>query len=336
MNASVWLRRFSKLVVFSTLFLIFAGSMVTSTGSGLSVPDWPLSYGMLFPPMVGGVFYEHGHRMIALAVGFLTLIFAVWLGLSKEEKWLKILGFCALLTVILQGVLGGITVLFLLPTSVSVSHAVLSQTFFVLTLILAYGLSQERSERKKAILAGAPNGLASFTQFTFCVSITVYIQLILGAVMRHTGSGLAIPDFPTMGGSLSPSFDSAMLAFINEWRSEINLDPVTLTQVFIHLSHRVMALLITLLVFLLDYKAIEMRIANPRVLASLVLLNLLLISQITLGAFTVWSEKQPWITSLHVVTGAAILGMSILLTLQSAPATFFVIPTKEMTHRYKA
>src|SRR6478672_1465752 len=82
-----WLRRFTKFVALSTLFLIFAGAMVTSTGSGLAVPDWPLSYGMLMPPMVGGIFYEHGHRMAAAAVGFLTLVLAFWTWRTEPRRW---------------------------------------------------------------------------------------------------------------------------------------------------------------------------------------------------------------------------------------------------------
>ena len=124
-----WLRRFTKFVAGSTLFLIFAGAMVTSTGSGLAVPDWPLSYGMFFPPMVGGIFYEHGHRMIASAVGFLTIIQAVWLQMREPRKFVRILGWTALAAVIVQGILGGLTVIFLLPTAVSVSHAALAEIF---------------------------------------------------------------------------------------------------------------------------------------------------------------------------------------------------------------
>src|SRR3990167_821475 len=84
---SPWLRMFAKLTCFATLFLIFAGAMVKSTDSGLAVPDWPLSYGMFFPPMVGGVFYEHGHRMVAATVGFMTLCLAIWLGVQEPRRW---------------------------------------------------------------------------------------------------------------------------------------------------------------------------------------------------------------------------------------------------------
>ena len=121
----VWLRRFTKLVAFSTLFLIFVGAMVTSTDSGLSVPDWPNTYGQFmfaFPlkNMVGGIFYEHSHRMIAATVGFLTVLQAIWLQLREPKRWLRILGWCSVGVVIAQGVLGGLTVLFLLPPAISV------------------------------------------------------------------------------------------------------------------------------------------------------------------------------------------------------------------------
>src|ERR1700741_4262746 len=120
------LRRFTKLVAVSTLFLIFAGGMVTSTGSGLAVPDWPTTYGenmFLFPPSkwVGGIFYEHGHRLIASSVGFLTIILAAWLWLADPRRWMKRLGLTALGAVILQGALGGLTVIFLLPDAISIA-----------------------------------------------------------------------------------------------------------------------------------------------------------------------------------------------------------------------
>ena len=122
-GSSQRLHLFAGFTAASTLILIAAGGLVTSTGSGLAVPDWPLSYGMLMPPMVGGVFYEHGHRMIATAVGFLTVILAIWTWRVENRLWVKRLAGIALAAVVLQGLLGGLTVIFLLPTPVSVSHA---------------------------------------------------------------------------------------------------------------------------------------------------------------------------------------------------------------------
>src|SRR6266705_1687972 len=115
-----WLRRFTKFVAFSTLLLIFAGAMVTSTGSGLAVPDWPLNYGMLLPPMVGGILYETCHRYIASFVGFLVVIQAIWLQMREPKRFVRMLGWTSLGAVITQGILGGMTVLFLQPHALSV------------------------------------------------------------------------------------------------------------------------------------------------------------------------------------------------------------------------
>src|SRR5829696_7564454 len=124
-----WLHRFAVLLAVCTLLLVIAGASVTSNQAGLSVPDWPLSYGQVMPEMEGGVFYEHGHRMIASFVGFLTVILAIWLWRSEPRPWLRRLGLIALAAVIVQGVLGGMTVLFMLPKAVSISHACLAQLF---------------------------------------------------------------------------------------------------------------------------------------------------------------------------------------------------------------
>jgi cytochrome c oxidase assembly protein subunit 15 len=137
-----WRHRFALLLAASTLALIFIGGLVTSTESGLAVPDWPLSYGMLMPPMVGGVFYEHGHRMAASFVGFLTLVLAFWTWRRESRAGVRRLGWAALAAVIAQGLLGGLTVIFLLPTAISVTHACLAQTFFLMTIAMAYATSR--------------------------------------------------------------------------------------------------------------------------------------------------------------------------------------------------
>jgi heme A synthase len=128
------LHRFALFTACCTAFLIFVGGLVTSTESGLAVPDWPLSYGMLFPPMVGGIFYEHGHRMVASFVGLLTVILAIWTWRRETRAWVRRLSLAALAAVILQGLLGGLTVLYLLPTPISMTHACLAQTFFCMTV----------------------------------------------------------------------------------------------------------------------------------------------------------------------------------------------------------
>src|SRR5213593_680985 len=138
----IWLHRYARLVAASTVLLIAAGGMVTSTGSGLSVPDWPNTYGwfMFSFPMdkwVGGILYEHSHRLIASTVGFLTVILAIWTWWVEPRRWVRRLAFAALGAVILQGLLGGLTVLFFLPAPISIGHAALAQMFFCMTLTLA-------------------------------------------------------------------------------------------------------------------------------------------------------------------------------------------------------
>jgi len=310
-----WLRRYAKLVCFSTFFLIFVGSLVTSTGSGLSVPDWPLSYGMLFPPMVGGIFYEHGHRMVAASVGFLTLLMAAWLAFAEQRRWLRTLGFLALTAVIAQGVLGGITVLFLLPTPVSVSHAVLAQTFLLITIVIAYSLSRERARREQHSIDGSP----TLRRVSLVALVIVFAQLILGALMRHTASGLAIPDFPLAAGQLLPTFGETTLSRINSMRFAIGLRPVTMAQVVIHFVHRLGALSVVLAVAALTVTAVRSPRPHRRVVMTVLALDLLVALQVTLGALTVWSRKAPYITSLHVLTGAIVLGTTMLLVLRVHP-----------------
>src|SRR5207237_9614776 len=128
---SAMLHRFSVFLAGCTVLLLLAGSLVTSTGSGLSVPDWPTSYGwnmFTFPPSmwVGGIFYEHSHRLIASSVGFLTIVLAVWLWRQDPRRWMKWLGAAALGAVIAQGLLGGLTVLFFLPAAILKAHAALA------------------------------------------------------------------------------------------------------------------------------------------------------------------------------------------------------------------
>jgi len=317
-NQSNGLRIFSKLLVFSTLFLILAGSLVTSTDSGLSVPDWPSTYGQFmfsFPlkDMVGGIFYEHGHRMIASIVGFFTVILAVWLLFKEQRKWVKVLGVCALFMVIFQGILGGLTVLYFLPTPISVSHAVLAQSFFCMTIIIAYSLSDERSRREQV----TQNANVSAKPAVFVLAF-VFIQLILGALMRHTQSGLAIPDFPRMGGELIPGFNAEMLAWINSWRFDADLDPVNLSQVVIHFVHRVWGVVVLLSFGVLAHYY-RKKNKNPIIRRNIIFASLLVTTQFVLGIYTVLTGRHMWVASFHVFAGALLLGLCVLLCLRLLP-----------------
>jgi cytochrome c oxidase assembly protein subunit 15 len=169
------------------LFLLIAGALVTSNDAGLSVPDWPLSYGSLTPPMVGGIFYEHGHRVIAACVGLLSIVLAVWLWRVERRSWLRWLGVVAVGAVVAQGILGGLTVLFFLPPAVSSAHAALAQLFFCTILSIALFTSAwwERTQTL-AVDSGSPGVHALAT----ATATAVFIQLLLGAAFRHKGFGI--------------------------------------------------------------------------------------------------------------------------------------------------
>ena len=192
-----YLYRYSQFLVLAVVFLLVAGAMVTSTGSGLAVPDWPLSFGQVMPPMEGGVFYEHGHRMVATGIGVLTIILAVWLWRKEARSWMRKLGWIALGMVIAQGLLGGLTVLLKLPVWTSAAHACLGQSFFLMTVFISLALSPgwEAKPLKAATQLPLLAPLAT---------LAIFIQLVLGAVMRHMNAGLVIPDFPLAFGGFVP------------------------------------------------------------------------------------------------------------------------------------
>lgn len=291
----VWLRRFTKLVAASTLFLIFAGAMVTSTSSGLAVPDWPNTYGWFmfsFPlsKMVGGIFYEHGHRLIASTVGFLVIIQAVWLQMREPKRFVRTLGWLSLVAVVFQGILGGVTVLLLLPKAVSISHAAVAEIFFCLNVAIAFFTSRGYQSLQNVDRGDAPVAMA------WTLTAVVYLQIVAGAVLRHLGAGLAIPDFPLSFGRVIPEFTS-----------------VDIVAAFVHRAGGfvVAALTVAMAVRLLRYE-------KDHPLRGLGTLLLVLVAvQVLLGGWVIWSGKQPHITSLHVMTGALTLALSLILTLSS-------------------
>ncbi|MFQ6677013.1 MAG: heme A synthase [Fidelibacterota bacterium] len=289
--------------------------------AGLSVPDWPTTYGyqmFAFPwsDMVGGIFYEHGHRMLATFLGALTLIMAFWLGLKEKRKPVKLLGYTALVLVIVQGLLGGLTVLFFLPVSISLLHGVVAQTFFLVVILIAFSQSKEFHQGKRSYRDGS-------YFYILALLIAVFIQLIIGAWMRHTESGLAIYDFPKMAGAWLPLFNHAMLKHINDWRFNMDLPDVTLFQVMIHFIHRLGALVIFVLTVVTHYKMIRyLNRYSRRIKRNLYFLDSLILIQILLGAFTIWSAKGPFITSFHVMNGAMVMGACFLLLLRLSDLSF--------------
>ncbi|HEV2063234.1 MAG TPA: COX15/CtaA family protein [Thermoanaerobaculia bacterium] len=290
------LHRFAVATAAATLLLIAAGGLVTSTESGLSVPDWPTTYGQnpfTFPisKWVGGIRFEHSHRLIASAVGLLTVFLAVWLQRREDRLWVRRLGWAALAAVVAQGVLGGLTVLFLLPAPVSVAHACLAQTFFCLVVTLAI----VTSPRFRAAEAAAPSALSRAAAWTTGL---VFLQLLAGAVVRHTRAGLAIPDFPLALGRVIP--------------------PIESFAVLIHFAHRAGAALVSIGAAVCVVQASRaFRSTRPGLVRAAWLLAGLVAAQATLGALTVLSKKDVVLTTAHVATGALVLGVSLGLAIAS-------------------
>jgi cytochrome c oxidase assembly protein subunit 15 len=189
------LHRYALLLSACTLFLVVAGASVTSKEAGLSVPDWPLSYGQVIPEMTGGVFFETGHRLVAQVVGFLTILLAVWLQRSDERPWMKRLGWYALGAVIVQGLLGGITVLWLQPPWVSTAHACLAQLFFSMTASIALFTSKRWLRGPEMV---EDYGKPSLRSLAFVAPVMVLMQIALGAAFRHR----AISLIPHIAGSM--------------------------------------------------------------------------------------------------------------------------------------
>jgi heme a synthase len=179
--------RFALFTAGCTFLLLIAGALVTSNDAGLSVPDWPLSYGSLTPPMVGGIFYEHGHRMIAAFVGLLSIILAIWLWRTEKRRWVRWLGVAALGAVIAQGLLGGLTVLLFLPPPISAAHATLAQIFFCTIVSIALFTSTWWDQACPLV---TDTGATSIHLLAIVTVGATFLQLILGAAFRHKAFGI--------------------------------------------------------------------------------------------------------------------------------------------------
>jgi len=179
------LHRFALLVAGATFFLIIAGALVTSNDAGLATEDWPLSNGQFFPEMVGNLFWEHGHRMVATTVGMLTIVLLVYLFMKEPRRWVRRLGLFALFMVIAQGLLGGLTVKLMLPLAVSTAHATLAQLFFCTTVALAVFTSKSWTRQR---LTFEEKGTLPVRYVCLAAAATIFLQLILGATLRHSAT----------------------------------------------------------------------------------------------------------------------------------------------------
>src|SRR5215475_4179752 len=217
--------------------------MVTSKNVGLAVPDWPSTFGynmFLFPvsKWIGGVLFEHTHRLIASTVGFLTLILAFWLWRDDDRSSLKTLSLLAVAGVILQGILGGLRVT-MLKDQIGIFHACLAQAFLGLLVLIA--MMRTKFWRSFSGPALDPIKLRSVKTIAIGLTLVIYGQLTLGATMRHQHKDLAILDFPTANGAWIPDTSDDALAKINAWRDARGFSDVDAFQIWLQMAHRALA-----------------------------------------------------------------------------------------------
>lgn len=313
-----WLHRFAVLTAMSTLLLIAIGGLVTSHGAGMAVPDWPTSYGynmFLFPPSywigVGGIFYEHSHRLFASFVGLLTTVLAIWLWLKEERTWLRWCGVAAFFAVVMQGVLGGLRVT-LFKDEIGIFHAALAQSFLVFICFIAFATSRwwrVLSEQDR------PLHISQAARLWVLIAVgLVFLQLVLGATMRHQHAGLAVPDFPLAWGKLWPPMDAEFMERVNRQRVDArDFNNITAFQIGLHMAHRVGALLTLGAVGALCWNVARSKARQPRLKNWALGWLGLILAQAALGALTVLSNKAADVATAHVVLGAASLAWGAIL-----------------------
>jgi heme a synthase len=313
----------------SVSLLICSGGLVTSHEAGMAVPDWPNSFGynmFLFPisHWVGGVLFEHTHRLIASGVGLLTVILCVALFIIEKRRWVKTLGLIAVAAVIVQGILGGLRVTENNPV-LGLFHGCLAQSFFVLMATIALVTSRFWGRLERAGAAGSEttdhqslitnhqSRFSSYRRWVVMVTAMVFVQLVLGASMRHSHAGLSIPDFPLSYGHLFPPLDAGSINKINEARGAAAQPYTSAGLILLQYVHRIWAALI---VAALVFTAVRLlrnhflpgffrRCAGGWIL--------LVIVQFCLGAWTVLSNKAADIATAHVFCGALTLMLGVLL-----------------------
>src|SRR5581483_6677910 len=310
------LNRFAWFICVAALFLICSGGMVTSKNVGLAVPDWPTTFGynmFLFPfsKWVGGILFEHTHRLIASAVGFLTIILAVWLWRSESRRWVRNLGLIALAGVILQGILGGRRVI-KNKDEIGIFHACVAQAFLALLVVIA--LVTTRFWRSLDQVDISQKKFAPIRRLAMAITLAIYVQLALGATMRHQHRDLSILDFPTANGAWIPDTSATALAKINAWRDARGLSEVDAFQIWLQMTHRFVALLIAIGVIVFCSRVWRDARQVPALRRLSMYWVAFLFVQLTLGAWTIWSNKAADIATAHVAVGAVMLSFGVSIS----------------------
>ena len=298
----------------ATFCLIVVGGLVTSKGAGMSVPDWPTTYGynmFLFPysKWVGGIFWEHSHRLLASGIGLITLVLAGVTFLKERRPWVKWLAVAAVVAVITQGVLGGLRVT-LYKDQIGIFHAALAQSFLGLLLVIT-------AVTGRKFLSGAwfaDKAAASLRWLVLAGLILTYFQLGIAATIRHQHAPLAIRDFPTAYGALIPDTSADAMNRINHERAHDQMAPVSVGQIHLQLTHRAGAVVLLLIVIATAVLAVMRTPLGHWMRAWSLLWVGAILLQILLGAITIWSNKAADVATSHMALGALLTSFGILFT----------------------
>ncbi len=280
---------FSLVAVIATFALLILGGVVHGTGSSLACPDWPTCYGEWMPEMTGGILYEHSHRLLGTVVGLLTIGVAVTLHLQRASApRLARLGWLALAVVVFQGVLGGVTVMLRLPTAVSTAHLATAMAFFCLLAYLAW---ETRPSLVIPRLEDSRWRAPARVALALC-----YVQIVLGALVRHTGAGLACPDLPLCHGQVWPSPDVAVIP----------------GAAHLHVTHRFMGVIVAVVLVALAV-SVARGAASPSARRLAWAILVLVPVQVTLGVLSVTSLLGLFEVTSHLGVGALLLTAVFLL-----------------------
>ena len=305
------LHRFACFCAGSILFLICIGGLVTSHEAGMSVPDWPTTYGynMFYFPWqdwVGGIFFEHLHRLIASGVGVLVSILAVALCFQKRI-WLRWMGIVVPIFIALEGVLGGLRVV-LAEDQLGILHGCLAQLLLVSVSLIALFTSRWWIEARPGLTP------PHWTGRTLAICALIFAQLMIGATMRHEHAGLSINDFPLAYGQVWPKTDPASVEQYNLERLSHNELATTAVYINMQMIHRVGAVIITVAI-LAAAAAVWLAPDTAPILRrwSAAWVGLVF-TQFALGIFTIWTNKAADVATTHVAVGALTLVLGALLT----------------------
>ena len=308
------LHRYACFCAGAILFLICIGGLVTSKEAGMSVPDWPNTYGynMFFFPWqdwVGGIFYEHSHRLVAFGVGILVSILAISL-CFQERIWLRWMGLCVPIFVALEATLGGLRVV-LSKDQLGIFHGCLAQLLLVSVSLIALFTSRWWIELRSPVNPATPPKWAGRT---LAICALIFAQLMLGATMRHEHAGLSINDFPLAYGQVWPKTDSISVDNYNAERLANHELATSALYINIQMAHRVGAVLVTVSILAVTAAVWLTPGCAPILRRGTALWVGLVLTQFALGIFTIWTNKAADIATTHVAVGALTLVTGALLT----------------------